>query len=89
LSGGVIFEVNCFVSNAKIKVNFENFCVCSENSLSRSEQRNTLIEMPALELFWGNPNGQFFTRSGGIGSDEVLSISSEPRHHLFYLNKFH
>ena len=61
----VFFRFNC-LKNTKIVVNFETFCVCPENGLSRKPQRNTSFEMSALELFWGKPNGQFFKMNGGI-----------------------
>ncbi len=61
----LFFRVNSFEGNAKNEVNFKCFHGCPENGLSEKEKRNASFEMPTLELFWGNPNGQFFKQDGG------------------------
>lgn len=52
--------------SSKDEANFGLFCVCPENDLNKKDDGNDSFEMPALELFWGNPNGQFFNQIGGV-----------------------
>jgi len=35
----------------------------SERYFNRRKKRNTWTEKPTPELFWGNPNGQFFFKA--------------------------
>jgi len=37
----------------------------SERYFNRRKKRNTWTEKPTPELFWGNPNGQFFEKGSG------------------------
>ena len=79
----VFFRFNR-LENAKDEVNFETFCVCPENGLSGKRKRNASFEMPALELFWGNPNGQFFLLSGGAARRDFNRYRLA-RHHYFFV----
>ena len=59
----------------------QKFCECSEINLSKVFRRNATIEMPALELFWGNPNGQFF--KNGWRSHWIIEFIRCATFHIF------
>jgi len=43
--------------------------------------------MPALELFWGNPNGQFFLFSGGAARRDFNRYRLARHHYFFVRNR--
>jgi len=49
----------------RMRSTFNFFVYVRERGLNERIKRNAEFEMSALELFWGKPNGQFFTLGSG------------------------